>query len=152
MSSFGNVRKDWKPGTLASEPGAHLGFRVAIFGGTGGLGRAIAESLLNNGAEVTVLGRTLKEPPHPRRSFVAVDLSSLISARAVARDLAAESFDAVLLTHGIFAGRTREVTAEGLEKDLATSAMSRWATGGSRKTDGGAEAASLCLGLPGRRT
>jgi NAD(P)-dependent dehydrogenase (short-subunit alcohol dehydrogenase family) len=126
MSSFGNVRKDWRPGTLASELGAYLGFRVAIFGGTGGLGRAIAESLLDNGAEVTVLGRTLKEPPHPRRSFVPVDLSSLISARAAARDLAAESFDAVLLTHGIYAGQTREVTAEGLEKDLATSAMSRW--------------------------
>lgn len=126
MSSFGNVRKDWKLGTLVSEPGAYLGLRVAIFGGTGGLGRAIAESLLSFGAEVTVLGRTLKDAPHPGRSFVPVDLSSLISARDAARDLAVESFDAVLLTHGIFAGQTREVTAEGLEKDLATSAMSRW--------------------------
>lgn len=126
MSSFGIVRKDWKPGTLSSEDTAYQGLRVAIFGGTGGLGRAIAQSLLHKGAQVTVIGRSLKDPPHPLRSFVQADLSSLISSRQVARDLPPESFDAVLLTHGIFAGPTREVTSEGIEKDLATSAMSRW--------------------------
>lgn len=120
------LRKDWKPGTLSSEPSAFSGLSVAIFGGTGGLGRAIAQSLLGKGAAVTVVGRSLKDPPHPLRSFVQADLSSLVSALNVARDLAAESFDALLLTHGIFAGRIREVTTEGLEKDLATSAMSRW--------------------------
>jgi NAD(P)-dependent dehydrogenase (short-subunit alcohol dehydrogenase family) len=126
MSSLGKLRKDWKPGTLSSDPSAFSGLRVAIIGGTGGLGRAIAQSLLAKGAEVIVVGRSLKDPPHRLRSFVQADLSSLVSARNVARDLAAESFDALLLTHGIFAGPIREVTTEGLEKDLATSAMSRW--------------------------
>ena len=126
MSSLGKLRQDWKPGTLYTNPSAFAGLRVAIFGGTGGLGRAIAQSLLGKRVEVTVVGRSLKDVPHPLRSFVRADLSSLVSARDVARDLAAESFDAVLLTHGIFAGRAREVTTEGLEKDLATSALSRW--------------------------
>ena len=49
-----------------------------------------------------------------------------LDALSVARGLAAETFDAVLLTHGIFAKRVREETTEGLEKDLATSAISRW--------------------------
>jgi len=69
MSSFGTVRLDWKPGTLSSAPTDYEGLRVVIFGGTGGLGRAIAQSLLRKGAEVTVVGRTLKDPPHPRRSL-----------------------------------------------------------------------------------
>lgn len=126
MSNFGTLCKDWKLGRLSSNPSDFLGFRVAIFGGTGGLGRAIAESLLEKGAEMTVIGRTLKEPPNPSRSFIEANLSSLTSARKVAQDLAAETFDAVLLTHGIFAGLKREITTEGLEKDLATSALSRW--------------------------
>ena len=126
MSSFGTVRQDWKPGTLSSGQTDYEGLRVVIFGGTGGLGRAITQSLLRKGAEVTVVGRTLKDPPHPKRSFIPADLSSLNNSRQVARDLPAETFDAVLLTHGIFTGRTREVTPEGVEKDLATSAMSRW--------------------------
>jgi NAD(P)-dependent dehydrogenase (short-subunit alcohol dehydrogenase family) len=126
VSSFGILRKDWKPGTLSVDPSAFPGLKVAIFGGTGGLGQAISQSLLNKGAEVTVVGRSLKDPPHPRRLFVPADLSSLVNALDVARKLPAETYDTLLLTHGIFAGRTREITSEGLEKDLATSAMSRW--------------------------
>jgi NAD(P)-dependent dehydrogenase (short-subunit alcohol dehydrogenase family) len=127
MSSMGILRTDWTPGELVSDSSAYLGLKVAIFGGTGGLGQAISEALLANGADVTVLGRTLKVAPHPRRSFVRADFSSLVESRAVARQLAVETYDVVLLTHGIFAGPTREITSEGLEKDLATSALSRWA-------------------------
>ncbi|MCB5293068.1 hypothetical protein [Arthrobacter sp. SO3] len=126
MPSFGTVRQDWKPGRLSADPSAYQDLRVAIFGGTGGLGRAITNALLGKGAQVAVVGRSLKDPPHPLRSFIPADLSSLNDSRQVARDLPVESFDAVLLTHGIFAGRSREVTPEGVEKDLATSAMSRW--------------------------
>ncbi|XAS64310.1 hypothetical protein ACOM2C_13770 [Pseudarthrobacter sp. So.54] len=156
MSSFGTVRNDWKPGTLTSEQTAYQGLRVAIFGGTGGLGRAIASALLRNGAQVTVVGRSLKDPPHPLRSFVPADLSSLNNARQVARDLPAESFDAVLLTHGIFAGRTREVTPEGVEKDLATSALSRWVIAqelaprlGRERTPGRQKPRLFVWGFPG---
>jgi len=126
MSSMGIVRKDWTPGQLTADPSAYVGRKVAIFGGTGGLGRAISEALIQKGAAVTVLGRVLKDAPHPGRTFVAADFSSLVQTRDVAQRLAAETFDAILLTHGIFASRVREVTPEGLEKDLATSALSRW--------------------------
>jgi NAD(P)-dependent dehydrogenase (short-subunit alcohol dehydrogenase family) len=127
MSSFGILRQDWKPGALAVDSSVFSGLKVAIFGGTGGLGRAISQSLLSKGAKVTVIGRSLKDAAHHHRVFVPADLSSLVNARSVARDLAVETWDALLLTHGIFAGRSRAVTSEGLEKDLATSALSRWA-------------------------
>ncbi|WP_130175901.1 SDR family NAD(P)-dependent oxidoreductase [Cryobacterium sp. SO1] len=126
MSSFGTLRKDWQPGRLGAEPTAYIGLRVVIFGGTGGVGRAIAQTLLEKGAHVTVVGRSLKEPAHPRQTFIPADLSSLATAGEVARDLPVDGVDAVLLTHGIFAGKCRDVTDEGLERDLATSALSRW--------------------------
>ena len=126
MSSMGILRTDWTLGPVAIDPSAYVGMKVAIFGGTGGLGRAISEALLAQGAVVTVLGRSLKEAPHRQRTFVRADFSSLVESRDTARQLAAETFDAVLLTHGIFAGPIREVTSEGIERDLATSALSRW--------------------------
>jgi NAD(P)-dependent dehydrogenase (short-subunit alcohol dehydrogenase family) len=46
-------------------------------------------------------------------------------ARRVARQLPAEELDAVILTTGIYAPPTREATAEGFEKDLAVSYLSR---------------------------
>lgn len=126
MSSMGTVRKDWTLGTAAVDSSAYLGLKVAIFGGTGGLGRAISEALLAEGALVTVFGRSMKDAPHPRRTFIRADFSSLKESQAVAQEFAAETFDAAILTHGIFAGPIREVTSEGVEKDLATSALSRW--------------------------
>lgn len=40
-------------------------------------------------------------------------------------DLSAETLDPVVLTTGIMAGPKREVTAEGLERDVAISYLSR---------------------------
>jgi len=108
MSSMGILRTDWTLGPVAIDPSAYIGLKVAIFGGTGGLGRAISEALLAQGAMVTVLGRSLKEAPHRQRTFVRADFSSLVESRDTARQLAAETFDAVLLTHGIFAGPIRK--------------------------------------------
>ncbi|RXD07292.1 hypothetical protein EQZ23_04345 [Sphingomonas sp. UV9] len=99
VSSFGILRQDWKPSALAADPSAFSGLKVAIFGGTGGLARAISQSLLNKGAEVTVIGRSLKDLTHHRRVFVPADLSSLVNARNVAQDLAVETWDALLFTH-----------------------------------------------------
>src|SRR5882724_13417140 len=74
--------------------------RLAVIGGTNGLGRAIAAQALARGAEVTVVGRTFRDAPTARLTFVAADLSSMSEAIRVGRELPAESFDLVLFTTG----------------------------------------------------
>jgi NAD(P)-dependent dehydrogenase (short-subunit alcohol dehydrogenase family) len=101
--------------------------RLAVVGGTNGLGRAIAQQALARGAEVTVVGRTFRDDPDARLAFVAADLSSMRQAVRVGRELSAESFDLVLFTTGIFAAKTREETPEHVERDVAISYLSRLA-------------------------
>jgi len=101
--------------------------RLAVVGGTNGLGRAIAQQALARGAEVTVVGRTFRDDPASRLTFVAADLSSMREAIRVGRELPAESFDLVLLTTGIIAAKTREETPEHVERDVAISYLSRLA-------------------------
>ena len=101
--------------------------RLAVVGGTNGLGRAIAAQALARGAEVTVVGRTFRDDPAARLSFVAADLSSMSEAVRVGRELPAESFDVVLFTTGIIAAKTREETPEHVERDVAISYLSRLA-------------------------
>jgi hypothetical protein len=99
--------------------------RLAVVGGTNGLGRAIAQQALARGADVTVVGRTFRDDPAARLTFVAADLSSMRQAVRVGRELPAESFDVVLFTTGIIAATTREETAEGIERDMAVSFLNR---------------------------
>jgi NAD(P)-dependent dehydrogenase (short-subunit alcohol dehydrogenase family) len=101
--------------------------RLAVVGGTNGLGRAIAQQALARGAEVTVVGRTFRDDPAARLTFVAADLSSMREAIRVGRELPAESFDLVLFTTGIIAAKTREDTPEHVERDVAISYLSRLA-------------------------
>ena len=101
--------------------------KLAIIGGTNGLGRAIAQQALARGADVTVVGRTLRDHPADRLTFVAADLSSMSEAARVGRELPAESFDVVLFTTGIIAAKTREETPEHVERDMAISYLSRLA-------------------------
>jgi NAD(P)-dependent dehydrogenase (short-subunit alcohol dehydrogenase family) len=101
--------------------------RLAIVGGTNGLGRAIAQQALARGADVTVVGRTLRDDPGARLTFVAADLSSMSEAVRVGRELPAESFDVVLFTTGIIAAKSREETPEHVERDVAISYLSRLA-------------------------
>jgi NAD(P)-dependent dehydrogenase (short-subunit alcohol dehydrogenase family) len=101
--------------------------RLAVIGGTNGLGRAIAQQALARGAEVTVVGRTFRDDPTARLTFVAADLSSMKEAIRVGRELPAESFDLVLFTTGIIAATSREETPEHVERDVAISYLSRLA-------------------------
>jgi NAD(P)-dependent dehydrogenase (short-subunit alcohol dehydrogenase family) len=101
--------------------------RVAVIGGTNGLGRAIAQQALARGAEVTVVGRTFRDDSAAGLKFVAADLSSMSEAVSVGRELPAESFDVVLFTTGIIAAKTREETTEHVERDVAISYLSRLA-------------------------
>src|SRR3984885_15195909 len=101
--------------------------RLAVIGGTNGLGRAIAQQALARGAEVTVVGRTFRDDPTARLTFVAAGLSSMKEATRVGRELPAESFDLVLFTTGIIAATSREETPEHVERDVAISYLSRLA-------------------------
>lgn len=101
------------------------GKRVVIVGGTDGLGRAIATLAASRGADVTVVGRTFRDQGVKGLTFVKADLSSMKEAARLGRELAVESTDVLLLTTGIIAAKQREVTAEGLERDMAISYLSR---------------------------
>jgi NAD(P)-dependent dehydrogenase (short-subunit alcohol dehydrogenase family) len=115
--------------SLVVHPPASLdlsGKRVAVVGGTDGLGRAIARLAVEAGAEVTVVGRTFRDDGVPRLRFVKADLSSMREATRVGAELDA-TMDVVVLTTGIMAATRREVTAEGIERDMAISTLSRHA-------------------------
>jgi NAD(P)-dependent dehydrogenase (short-subunit alcohol dehydrogenase family) len=103
------------------------GWNVAIVGGTGGLGRAVARVLASRGASVLVVGQTFRDADVPGITFLAADLSLMSEARRVAAALPAETLDLVLLTTGIFAAPVRQETPEGLERDMAVSYLSRLA-------------------------
>src|SRR5574341_309338 len=101
------------------------GLKVAVVGGTGGLGRAIGRVLASRGASVTVVGQTFRDSGFPGIEFLQADLSLMREAKRVAAALPAEALDLVVLTTGIFAAPTRQVTAAGLERDMAVSYLSR---------------------------
>ena len=133
--------------------------RLAVVGGTNGLGRAIAAQALARGAEVTVVGRTFRDDPAARLSFVAADLSSMKDAVRVGRELPAESFDVVLFTTGIIAAKTREETPEHVERDVAISYLSRLAILqglsprlGSAREAGAPKPRVFVMGSPGTGT
>jgi NAD(P)-dependent dehydrogenase (short-subunit alcohol dehydrogenase family) len=101
------------------------GWKVVVVGGTGGLGRAISKRLASQGASVTVVGQTFRDAGTTGIEFVQADLSLMREADRVAKALPAEQLDLVVLTTGIFAAPKRQETAEGLERDMAVSYLSR---------------------------
>lgn len=102
-----------------------------IIGGTGGLGRAISTQLIDAGANVTVIGQTMRDTESDSLKFVKADLSSMKNAKEVAKTLndngQVKEFTHVIFTNGIFSSRTRQETAEGIERDMAISYLSRYA-------------------------
>ncbi|ATB28289.1 oxidoreductase [Melittangium boletus] len=101
------------------------GWKIAVIGGTGGLGRAITGVLVSRGASVTVVGQTFRDKGVPGIEFVKADLSLLREAERVAKALPAEQLDLLVFTAGIFAAPKRQETAEGLERDIAVSYLNR---------------------------
>lgn len=100
---------------------------LAVIGGTNGLGQAIAQQALQTGAKVTVVGRTFRDTETDKLRFIQADLSSMRESVRLADELPAESIDVLLFTNGIFAGKSRDETAEGIERDMAVSYLSRFA-------------------------
>jgi len=130
--------------------------KLAIIGGTNGLGRAIAHQALARGADVTVVGRTFRDAPAARLTFVAADLSSMSEAVRLGLELPVEPFDVVLFTAGIIAAKTREETHEHVERDVAISYLSRLAVLqglssrlGSAREDGAPRPRVFVMGSPG---
>ncbi|SCU96821.1 LAMI_0F07866g1_1 [Lachancea mirantina] len=100
--------------------------KAAIVGGTGGLGRALARYLVSRGAVVTVVGQTFRDADIKGLSFIKADLGLVSEAKRIASELPAEELDLVVFTTGIIAAPARQVTSEGIEKDMAVSYLSRY--------------------------
>ena len=101
------------------------GMKVAIVGGTGGIGRAFGRFMASRGARVIVVGRTFRDSDVPGLKFIEADLSLMRDAKRVGQLLPAETLDVVVFTTGIFAAPRRQETAEGIERDMAVSYLSR---------------------------
>ena len=101
------------------------GMRIAIVGGTGGIGRALSRFMAARGANVIVVGQTFRDSDVSGIEFVKADLSLMREAERVGKALPAETLDIVIFTTGIFAAPKRQETAEGIERDMAVSYLSR---------------------------
>jgi NAD(P)-dependent dehydrogenase (short-subunit alcohol dehydrogenase family) len=99
--------------------------KVAIVGGTGGIGRAFSRLMASRGASVVVVGQTFRDSDVPGIEFIKADLSLMREAQRVAALLPAEYLDLLVFTTGIMAGPKREETTEGIERDIAVSYLSR---------------------------
>lgn len=112
----------WHPAGMA----AIAGKRVIVVGGTGGIGRAISHLLASHGADVTVVGRRFRDADRPGIAFVPADLGLMGEARRVAEELPAGNADILIFTTGIFAAPHRQMTTDGIERDLAVSYLNRF--------------------------
>lgn len=101
------------------------GTKVAVIGGTGGIGRALSRLMAAQGADVVVVGRTFRDSGTPRIAFIEADLTLMSEARRVGERLNVEAVDQLIFTNGIIAAPKRQVTPEGIERDLAVSYLSR---------------------------
>jgi NAD(P)-dependent dehydrogenase (short-subunit alcohol dehydrogenase family) len=101
------------------------GVKVAIVGGTGGIGRAFSRFMAARGASIVVVGQTSRDSGVPGIQFIKADLSLMREARRVGKELPVETIDIMLFTTGIFAAPQRQETAEGIERDMAVSFLSR---------------------------
>lgn len=149
MSGTPDPSLTWRPRSLAELE--LKGKKAAVVGGTDGLGRALAWTLADRGAEVVVVGRTFRDEGTARITFVKADLGSMREAERVGETLAAD-LDLVVLTTGIFAKPEREVTDEGVERDMAVSYLSRLALIrklAPRLRTSGARPRVFVMGFPG---
>lgn len=101
------------------------GMKAAIVGGTGGIGRALSRFMASRGASVVVVGQTFRDSEMPGIEFMKADLTLMREAKRVGEALPAETLDIVIFTTGIFAAPKRQETAEGIERDMAVSYLSR---------------------------
>ncbi|MFI1030461.1 SDR family NAD(P)-dependent oxidoreductase [Streptomyces sp. NPDC020951] len=133
------------------------GLHVAVIGGTGGIGRALSRFMASRGAQVLVVGQTFRDEGVRGIDFLRADLSLMSEAQQVAHRLPAETLDLVVFTTGILAAPKRQETAEGLERDMAVSYLSRFvilhgiaARLGQRRPTATMKPRVFVMGAPGR--
>jgi NAD(P)-dependent dehydrogenase (short-subunit alcohol dehydrogenase family) len=80
---FGKTNSSIQYARIAASSIDLAGKRVAVVGGTDGLGRAIARLAAARGADVIVVGRTFRDEGVPRISFIKADLSLTSAAKKV---------------------------------------------------------------------
>ena len=150
----------------ASELKSALGDKhVLIIGGTAGIGRALALTLLKQGTRVSIVGRrkpdsALFEVGGDKLAFVQKDLSLMRNAESLAQDVDLAAIDIIVFTNGIFAAPKRQATTEGLELDMAVSYLSRMAFlrkikqvnkgFGQKRTDKSSKPRIFVMGFPGK--
>ncbi|WP_199314800.1 hypothetical protein [Streptomyces cadmiisoli] len=105
---------------------------------------------------MTAVGRTFRDSASTSLEFVSADRSSMRAAVRVGRELPVEECDVLPLTTGVFAGKVRKETSEGIEGDMAISFLSRLAIIrevarkiGSARPDRSSQARVFVMGLPG---
>jgi NAD(P)-dependent dehydrogenase (short-subunit alcohol dehydrogenase family) len=77
------------------------GLKVAIIGGTGGIGRGLSRFMASRGAKVLVVGQTFRDSDISAIEFIKADLSLMREAKLVGELLPAETLDLILFTTGI---------------------------------------------------
>jgi NAD(P)-dependent dehydrogenase (short-subunit alcohol dehydrogenase family) len=102
------------------------GKNILVVGETAGIGKAIAESCIAKGATVTIVGRRDPAVSLSAATFIKADLALLKTCKALVPKLKPEQIDIAIFTTGIIANAERQVTSEGIEKDLAVSYLSRY--------------------------
>src|SRR5687768_16436502 len=147
MKQFSGVPRTDLKWTPASPPD-FAGKKVAVVGGTSGIGQAFARLMAKHGASVTVVGQTFRDEGTPELTFMKADLSSMAEARRVGEALP-DDLDLVVLTTGIMAAPKREETAEGVERDMAVSYLSRYAIVGALAPRLKPRARVFVMGFPG---
>lgn len=128
--------------------------KVLIVGGTAGIGRALAQQCLKQGAEVTIVGRRTPDETLKSAKFVQKDLSLMKNAVALTNekdgDIKFKAMDIIVFTNGIITSKERRETAEGLEMDLAVSYLSRLAMFENLSPSGGKGKRIFVMGFPGK--
>lgn len=126
MQLRGIVRKDFKLVKSILTENSLKGLKVAVVGGTNGIGQGITHELAAKGADVTAVGRTFRDQGLKNISFVEADFSTVAKAQELAKKLPAEQYDILVFTTGILAGPKRVENTEGIEMDMAVSYLSRY--------------------------
>ncbi len=129
----------WDPRHLPSQ----IGKTFVVTGGNAGIGYFTSEQLAGAGGRViiaarnrdkaeTAMGSIRSRHPHADVDFVQLDLTSLNSVRAAARELARRGpIDALVNNAGlVISPRSRQVTSDGLELLVGGNALGHFALTG----------------------
>jgi len=103
--------------------------KLLCVGCTNGIGEGLARAACGRVQSLVVVGRTKPDSllaVCPTVEFIQADLSSLKTAKNLAKSFHSYSFDTVLFTVGITATKERKVSSEGIEMDIAVSFLSRY--------------------------